>query len=166
MTNKKLEMAMDEIKVHRDEVVDKLLNFSGTDVLLFWGKDEELIEKQEKIWAPILAWAGKEFNTRYCITNDIEVPNQHKNSEDNFKEFVNELSDKELAAFYLASVNTKSEILAAALVKGQISAEQAYSASCLEETWQSEHWGKDEVSECGRELLKSELSDIEIFLKR
>ena len=80
------------------------------------------------------------------------------------KNFISNLSDKELAAFYLASLNMKSELLAAALVKGHISAEQAFDAANLEELWQAEHWGKEDVSEQKRQSLKQELCDIEQFL--
>lgn len=166
MTNKKLEMAMDEIKNHREAVIDKLLQFSTSDALLFWGKDESLIEKQEEIWAPILNWAGNEFHTKYKTTDGIDIPEQDDYSGTGFKEFMKDLSDKELAAFYLAAMNTKSELVAAALVKGEINAEQAFNASYLEEIWQADHWGSEEVSQLGRESLKNELSDIEIFLKK
>lgn len=83
-----------------------------------------------------------------------------------FENFMENLSDKELAAFYLAAVNTKSELLAAALVKGHITAEQAFDAANLEELWQSEHWGRESTSEQRRQDLKRELHDIEQFLRQ
>ena len=58
------------------------------------------------------------------------------------------------------------EVLAAALVKGHITAEQAFDAANLEELWQSEHWGRESTSEQRRQDLKRELHDIEQFLRQ
>ena len=76
------------------------------------------------------------------------------------------MSDEELAAFYLASMNMKSELLAAALVKGHINADEAYKAAYLEELSQADRWGYDEIAEERRQNMRSELSDIEDFLKK
>ena len=164
MTVNKLEQAVGEIKVRRGDVIDKLVEFAPTDSLLFWANNDELIKKQEQLWNPILNWANKELNAKYITTKNLDVPEQDEYSINNLKNFMENLSDKELAAFYLASVNMKSELLAAALVKGHISAEQAFDAANLEELWQAEHWGKESVSEQKRQSLKQELRDIEQFL--
>lgn len=164
MTKEKLKQAVSEIKDYREDVIDKLVQFAPTDSLLFWGNNDELIKKQEQLWNPILSWANREINTKYITTKDLNVPEQDPYSLNNMKNFISNLSDKELAAFYLASLNMKSELLAAALVKGHISAEQAFDAANLEELWQAEHWSKEDASEQKRQSLKQELCDIEQFL--
>ncbi len=166
MTVEKLKQAVGEIQERREDVIDRLLQFAPTDSLLFWGNNEDLVKKQEQLWSPVLNWANREINTKYITTRDLNVPEQDEYSLNNLKNFMENLSDKELAAFYLASVNMKSELLAAALVKGHISAEQAFDAANLEELWQTEHWGKESVSEERRQSLKRELHDIEQFLNQ
>ena len=74
-------------------------------------------------------------------------------------------ANKELGAFYVAALNMKSVLLAAALVKGKINANQAFEAAFLEELWQNENWGADEEALKKREELKQELVDVENFLK-
>ena len=81
------------------------------------------------------------------------------------EEIIADGSDKELAAFYLAALNMRSVLLAAALVKGRLNARQAFEASCLEELWQAEKWGVEEEAEKRRQSLKQELVEIEDFLK-
>ena len=119
MTVEKLKQAVGEIRNCRQDVIDRLVQFAPTDSLLFWGNNDELIKKQEQLWNPILNWANREINAKYITTRDLNVPEQDPYSLSNLKNFMENLSDKELAAFYLAAVNTKSELLAAALVKGQ-----------------------------------------------
>ncbi|MBR1649019.1 MAG: hypothetical protein IJ689_05410 [Alphaproteobacteria bacterium] len=166
MTKDKLAQAISDIKEHRDDVIGKLVQFSKTDSLLFWDKNSGLAQKQEQLWAPVLKWADKTLNVGYVANNDLNVNEQSDTSAANLKKFMEDMDDKELAAFYLASINMKSELLAAALVKGEINAEQAYKAAYLEELYQAERWGIDDLAEQRRQVVKNELSDIEQFLRK
>ena len=141
------------------------MQFAVTDMLLFWGQEKDLIARQEKVWAPIIAWSNHELNTKFITTHGLDVPEQHKTSNGRLKAFLEQLSDKELAAFYLAALDMRSVLLAAALVKGHLNAEEVYEAAFLEELWQAENWGIDEEAEEKRRELKAELEEIEDFLK-
>ncbi len=165
MTKSKLEKAATEIGVNRQEISDKIEKFLMTDMLLFWGTEKDLIARQEKIWAPILDWTKKAFEADFVKTHDLNVPEQNVKSGARIRRFVEMLSDRELAAFYLAALNMRSVLLAAALVRSRISADEAFEASYLEELWQAENWGADEEAEKRREERRQELVEIEKFLK-
>ena len=45
-----------EIKEHRSEVIEKLVEFSFTDVILFWSANEEIKSLQTEKWLPVLKW--------------------------------------------------------------------------------------------------------------
>lgn len=162
----KFKQAELEVKEHRDAIIEKLLQFSVTDSLFFWSDNPVLGSKQEKLWLPILLWANDEIRIKYTPTKTIEVPAQPKENRIIMKNFLQSLSDKELTGFYLAALNTNSEILAAALVKGHINAEDAFDAAYLEELWQAENWGYEAEAEKKRQSLKQELIDIEKMLKQ
>ena len=165
MVIKKLQDATKDIAAYREEIINRMLKYSATDMLLFWGSDKGLMVKQEKEWTPLLEWARKEFDGKFVKTNGLDVPEEDKRSGYRLKSFMENLSDKELAAFYLAALNMRSVLLASALVKGRINAEQAYKAAYLEELYQAQHWGVDEDAESRRNERRQELSDIEKFLK-
>ena len=165
MTIKKLTQATKEIMNYRNDIINNLLKFAVTDMLLFWGTDEKLQQRQEKEWAPVLTWAREEFGGKYKTTQSLEVQNENLDSGEGFKRFLEKLDDKQLAAFYLAALNMRSVLLASALVKGKINSEQAFSAAYLEELFQAEFWGKDAEAEAKRNERKQELFDIEKFLK-
>lgn len=165
MTVAELEKAAVEIGADRREIADKIENFMMTDMLLFWGTEKDLVVRQEKLWGPILEWAKQVFEADFVKTHGLDVPEQDEKSGEKLRSFINNLSDRELAAFYLAALNMRSVLLAAALVKGRISAEEAYKAAYLEELWQAENWGADEEAEKKRGELRCELIDIEKFLK-
>ncbi len=161
-----LEKTAKEIGKDREEVIDRLVRFSLTDMMLFWGQNEDLVKRQEKIWGPLLEWANEEINTKFIRTQSLDVPEQEKTSGYRLKVFLEKLSDRELAAFYVAALNMKSVLLAAALVKGRINAKQAFEAAYLEELWQAENWGVEEEAEKRRAEVRQELVEIEKFLKQ
>lgn len=166
MTKEKLKQAVCEIKQHRNDIISKLVQFSKNDSLLFWDTDAAVAQKQEQLWAPVLQWANRMLNSKYAATDKLEVSEPDGNSLSGLRSFMEGMSDEELAAFYLASMNMKSELLAAALVKGHINADEAYKAAYLEELSQADRWGYDEIAEERRQNMRSELSDIEDFLKK
>lgn len=163
--NKKFETGLLEIQAHRAEIIDKLVQFSLTDMLLFWGQEKDLIDRQQQVWGPILVWAHKALETDFVTTHGLDVPSQNKESGVKIRMFIEKLSDKELFAFYMAALNMRSVLLAAALVKKQLNAEEAFEAAYIEELWQAENWGVEEEAEKKRDALKKELIEIENFLK-
>jgi len=165
MIRKKLQLAEEDVVSNRQDIIEKMVEFAKTDSLLYWDTHGELAQKQEQLWGPILQWANKEINVRCKTTDSLSVPRQNVCMSDNLRQFLNSLSDKELAAFYLAAMNMHSELLAAALVKGKINAAQAHEAANLEELWQAEKWGKDPEAEKRRHILWKELEEIEAFLR-
>lgn len=160
-----LKAALKDVSQNRDAVIDKLVEFSGTDMLLFWGENKDLIERQQKLWQPILDWAQQTMDMEFKTTSGIDVPEQDKETGVRMRAFLNSLSDKELLAFFKAALDMRSVLLAAALVKGRLTAEQAFEAAFVEELWQSENWGVVEEAQQRRDELKAELVEIEKFLK-
>ncbi|MBS4773251.1 MAG: hypothetical protein KHX55_03120 [Proteobacteria bacterium] len=160
-----LEQAAADVKKYRPEIIDKLMKYTATDMLLFWGTDRELIAEQEKHWEPLIAWAEKEFDGKFKKTHGLDVSEENQQSGYRLKAFLENLSDRELAAYYLAALNMRSVLLAAALVKKRISAEQAYQAAYLEQLFQEKKWGKDDEAAAKLAERKKELYEIEDFLK-
>lgn len=164
MTLEKLKQATQEISQYRQDIIKRLMQYAGTDLLLFWGTNKDVMARQEKIWQPLLEWAKEEFHTKFVKTHQLDVPVQDKQTGIRFKLFLESLSDKELAAYYLAALNMRSVLLAAALVKGRINAREAFEAAYLEELYQAEVWGSDDEAEAKRQERLQELCDIEKFL--
>ena len=125
----------EDIRQHREELIDRLVVFSLNDVLLFWSSDEKLKQEQEKKWAPIIHWVDETVNARFKTTSGLETPSVNAETTLELKKYINGMSDKELAAFYVAALNMRSVLLALALIKGRINAKQAFELSELEELY-------------------------------
>lgn len=162
---KKLERLTTDAALHRKEIIDDLIKYSLTDMLFFWSTEKGLMERQFAEWQPLLDWAENEFETKYEKTESLDVPQSNHATGWRLKSFLDELSDKELAAFFVAAQNMRSVLLAAALIKKHITADQAFKAAFLEELYQAENWGSDDETEKRRGQLKQELMEIEAFLK-
>lgn len=160
-----LKAAMTDMAENREQIIDKLLQFATTDVLLFWSGNNDLAKRQEQLWMPVLKWAEQEIQLNLKTTTALDVPEQEEQSIARLRSFLEGFSDKELVAFFKAALNMRSVLLAAAMVKGKISAEQAFQAAFIEELWQAERWGVVPEAQKKRDELKQELVDIETFLK-
>lgn len=160
---KVLEQAVNEIRPHRREIIGRLLDFAKTDVLFFWGEKQDLFLLQQERWLPILDWAATELCTKLNKTNTLDVPDNSAMQNPLAEKLIG-MTDKELACFYAAALNMRSVLLALALVKHRIGAQEAYELSYLEEMWQNERWGTDPEAACRREERLTELNEIESFL--
>ena len=166
-----------DVAQHRDEIIERMVNFSLTDTLLFGDarrtelsvdsssmEIEDLIAEERQVWDPIVEWAKKNMDADFKTSESLEVPMENNASLPRLQVFLEKLSDKELAAFYQTGKITKSVLLAAALVKKQITADEAFRAAFLEEIWQADKWGHDAEADQRREVIRQELIDVEKFL--
>lgn len=153
-----------EIKEHRSEVIEKLVEFSFTDVILFWSANDDIKSLQTEKWLPVLKWLNNRFKITLKETDGLTPPPQNENNRAGFTEILEKMSLKALTAYYLAAVRLKSPLLALALVEKKITASEAFELAYLEELYQSKSWGVDEEAEQGRQCVKNELLEIEEFL--
>lgn len=159
-----LDQAVKEIGKQREEVIAKLLELARTDLLFFWGENKDLFLRQEKEWMPILDWASQILKAKLEKTDKLDVP-ENKEMAAPMAKILGDMSDKELACYYAATLNMRSALLALALVKGRIDAEEACNLSYLEELWQNEMWGTDAEAKSKRQERCDELKEIEEYLK-
>ena len=162
-----LQAMVEDVAQHRTEIIQRLVNFTVTDTLLFRNPDApELFEKEAEVWDPIVAWVKECLKTDLKTSQNLEVPQANNASLPRLQIFLEGLTDKELVAFYQVSKITKSVLLAATFVRKKINAEETFRAAFLEEIWQAEKWGKDEEAEERRKCIRQELVEVEEFIKK
>lgn len=160
-----LDKAVDEIKRYKSKIIAELMEFAKTDLLLFWDDKPDLYLQQEKEWGPILTWVEQELNIKLNKSCNLEVPNNME-FQNLLKMVLVNMPDKELACYYAAALNMKSVLLALALIKGRVDAENASRLSYLDELWQNNLWGIDEEALARRADRGNELKKIEGYLLR
>src|SRR5690606_37706134 len=103
-----------------------------------------LVTRQAEVWNPILAWAAEALQAPLAVTAGVLPVAQPADSLARLTAEVAALDNFRLAAFHDLVAISGSLLLALALISGRIDAAQAFEASRLDETWQSEQWGVDE----------------------
>ncbi len=161
-----LKQVEEDIKQHRVEIIDRLVNFALNDVLLFWSTDKEVKKEQQEKWLPILKWVDDTLNTRFKQTTSLETDTSGKTAATELKKYLDNLSDKELTSFYVAALNMRSVLLAVAMIKGRINATEAFELSELEELYQARKWGSEPVAEARRNSIKDSLISAEKYLRQ
>ncbi|KAH7922831.1 ATP12-domain-containing protein [Leucogyrophana mollusca] len=131
----------------RSEVQAALLNYLDTDTICFHHDDPpQLVELQQKYWDPLLDWTRTTFGVDIQVFTSILSHSQPQDTRDKFDAVLAQMDPWELAVMERATYLTKSFIVALALVKNHLTAEQASLAAQVEVSSQIQRWGEVEDS--------------------
>lgn len=137
--------AIDKLSHQFDEVVDLLAAYGESDLLCYRATGPEgLIARQAAGWDPLLDWSATELHAGLRVTAGIVPVAQPAQSVAQLRAHVAALDPFRLAAFHDLVAITGSLVLALAVIKGRLSAEEAFALSRIDEIWQVEFWGVDE----------------------
>ena len=120
--------------------------YLGSD-LLFYRADrpERLRERQARLWDPILRWAkdalGADFKTGDGV---VHVAQPHAALEAARAAIPDD--PWRLGALHAITTLTGSALIALAMLRGELSAEDAWRAAHVDEDWNMEQWGHDELA--------------------
>jgi len=130
----------------QDEVVDEIIKYLGSDLVCYRATTPEgLVSRQSRHWDPILAWAkaalGAGFTT---VQGIIHVPQPH-----DAVARVRAAIPRDpwrLGAVHVITTLTGSALIALALARGDIGLDAAWAAAHVDEDWNMELWGRDELA--------------------
>ncbi len=106
----------------------------------------ELQLRQQAAWDPLLDWARTRYGIDLVTTTGVMHREQSPATIARLAEAVAARSPFELAALSPLVTVTGSLIAALALLEGAATAEDIWSAANLDEDWQAEHWGEDDLA--------------------
>jgi chaperone required for assembly of F1-ATPase len=157
--------AIDVLPTHRARIAEEILGHGKSDLLCYRAEaPQALVARQNDAWNPLLDWAAERFGAQLKTGTGIGYVAQPAESRAAFAAAVEPRDDFTLAALHGAVSLTGSLVLALALVEGRLTAADAFALSRLDETFQSEAWGKDTEAEARAARLGEELAAIERFL--
>jgi len=139
--------AIDRVAPDRAAFARPLAAYAESDLLCYRADaPEELVERQADAWDPLLDWARGRYDVHFTVTSGVIHAPQPPAT-------VARLGEALLArdAFALAAMSPLvtiggSLVAALALAEGRIGAEQAFDMTHLDELWQAEHWGEDQLA--------------------
>jgi len=128
----------------RAAAVERVASFAGSDLLCYFAEGPaSLVERQERRWGPVIAWADQALGVTFHRTQGVIHQPQPQATLDRIAELTDAEDAFALIGLVAAAGLLGSAILAFALRRGQLTAEAAFDLSRLDETFQEERWGVD-----------------------
>jgi chaperone required for assembly of F1-ATPase len=156
--------SIDKVVPNFEAVVDELAGYGGSDLLCYRAEGPEpLVARQAAGWDPLLAWAKDVLHAPLNVTAGVIPVAQPAESVQRLRAHVARHSAFHLAALHDLVAITGSLVLALAVARGHLTAEQAFALSRIDETWQAEQWGEDEEAARAEAVRKAALLDAERF---
>lgn len=150
--------AIDRIPAHRPDLINQLAAYGANDMLCYRAETPlALVEREAAAWNPWLAWAARTYGVTLATGTGITPITQPPETTEIFAAALGLCNDAELAALGVAVPAMGSLILGLALAAGEITPEMAFELSTLEETFQIERWGTDDLSESRRLAILTDL---------
>ncbi|WWC92413.1 uncharacterized protein L201_007370 [Kwoniella dendrophila CBS 6074] len=129
----------------RSGVIDQMMKYLDTDTILFTSDTpSSLVRMQHEHWDPLHSWLKETYDVKLNPAEGFSPPRQSEEVKIKLKSVLEGMDGWELAAFERAAYASKSFVIALALCKGQLTADQAANASHVEVRSQIEQWGEVE----------------------
>lgn len=149
--------AIETIGASREGVADQIAQYAGSDLLCYFADDPAaLVARQEAAWTPLLARAAQDEGVVLERSAGIVHREQPATSLGRVREIALSLNDFQLAGLAFGVSLFGSAVLGIALLRGWISADEAFDLSRLDEAFQEEKWGIDEEAAERTERLRGE----------
>ena len=124
-----------------------LARYGESDLLCYRAeRPEPLVSRQAAAWDPVIAWAQGRYDIRLAITAGIIHVAQPAATIARLGEAVAAQPAFALAGLSPVVTLTGSLLLALALADGAIDADTAWAAAHVDEDWQAELWGVDDLA--------------------
>ncbi len=140
--------ALDRVGPRKDEVVDEISAFGGSDLLCYRADDpESLVARQAEQWDPLLDWLDGKYQARLELASGVIFKEQAPETLARLHGFVASRTEFELAGLHQAVSLCGSLVLGLALIDTHIGPDKAHDLAHLDEAWQAERWGWDEEAQ-------------------
>lgn len=124
-----------------------LARYAESDLLCYRAEAPgPLVARQVAAWNPIVAWAQRRYDIGVEVTAGIVHRAQPPATLTRLGEATAALDPFALAALSPVVTLTGSLLLALALIEGASTPDQVWAAAHIDEDWQSEMWGEDQLA--------------------
>lgn len=140
--------AIDKVSIQHAEVADMLAAYGDSDLLCYRADQPVgLVARQAAEWDPMLEWATRTLGvTLEPRTGVIHAP-QDPQALHALSEMTHRFDAYELAAFHDLVSLSGSLVLGFAATREDQDCVQLWRISRLDEIWQAEQWGQDDIAE-------------------
>lgn len=140
--------AIDHVSRSPGETIGKLLDYGETDTLCYRADPEDaLFKRQQEVWEPLVSAFEARHAIRLHRTSGIMHRAQPGASMAALREHLEKIDPFTLAGLFTLASLSASLCIALSTWEDPASAPALWNAASLEEEWQAELWGRDELAE-------------------
>jgi chaperone required for assembly of F1-ATPase len=137
---------IDGVAAARDEVAAEIRKYLASDLVLYRAETPELLRaRQAQLWDPILVWARDALGADFKLGKGVVHVAQPAAALTATGAALPQ-NEWQLGALHAATTLTGSALIALALWHGALSVESAWRAAHVDEDWNMEQWGRDEIA--------------------
>lgn len=127
-------------------VADEIGKYLASDLLFYRARTpDDLRDRQARHWDPILAWARETLGAHFKSGEGIVHVAQPETALSVARAAIPQ-DPWRLGAVHALTTLTGSALLALAVARGRLSADSAWQAGNVDEDWNMERWGRDDVA--------------------
>jgi len=157
--------AIDQIAPNPAPFAADLARYGESDLLCYRAElPEPLVERQAAQWDPLLDWARTRYDVHFETTAGIMHRPQPAATIARLSEVVAALDPFRLAALSPLVTISGSLVAALALLEGAADPDTIWRAAQLDEDWQTEQWGDDDLAARAREARRADFDAAVRFL--
>jgi chaperone required for assembly of F1-ATPase len=136
---------IDGLAAAQDAVVGEIAAYLGSDLVCYRAAaPERLVGRQAHHWDPVLAWAGRTLGAGFVVGEGIVHVAQPPDAIARAASAIPRHPWR-LGAVHAVTTLTGSALIALALARGDIAVDAAWAAAHVDEDWNMELWGRDEI---------------------
>ncbi len=142
---------IDAVAEKAAEVAAEIVKYAGSDLLCYRvAAPHGLVERQQRHWDPILAWANQALDARFTLTTGLMPITQPPEVKAAIDAALHNSDPFALASTHVLTTILGSALLAIAVLKQYLAFDAAWSAAHVDEDWQISQWGADHDAEVRR----------------
>lgn len=158
--------AIETIGGSREGVADQVAQYAGSDLVCYFAEAPAgLVARQEAQWGPVLGRVEAEEGLRFERCAGIVHRDQPAETLARVRAIALSLDDFTLAGFAFGVALFGSVVLTLGLLRGWLTADEAFDLSRLDESFQEEKWGVDEEAAERTARLRVEARTLERWFR-
>lgn len=149
----------------RPDMEAEIVKYAGSDLVCYFATHPaDLVERQEKLWHPLLAWMQDEHGIVLKHVSGIQYVAQDAAVARAVAAIVRDMDAASFTAAQAVTGITGSAVIALCMAAGRIGAAQAFDAATVDEVYQLEKWGEDTLARKRLQKIEADLTSVEKFL--
>lgn len=151
-------VAIDGVAKEREAVAAEIVKYAGSDLVCYRAEGpDRLVARQSLHWDPVVAFARDELGARLLLAEGVMYVEQPADAIEAVRQAVPKDDPFVLAALSVVTTLTGSALIALALYRERLSAEEAFAAAHVDEDWSVELWGEDAEASARRAFRWTEM---------